>query len=96
MLLHGSTEWCREYIPSKVYDYFWTNRPIWGLICNNKQLHSLLKKRNSYISNVEDDQSIINSLKKIYLQWHSKTLHFQNAPAISVKNSVEKILKEVL
>lgn len=96
LLLHGSTEWCREYIPSKVYDYFWTNRPIWGLIYNNTQLHSLLTKRNSYISNVQDDQSIINSLKKIYFQWHSQTLHFQNTPAISVKNSVDKILKEVL
>ena len=77
LLLHGNTEWCREYIPSKVYDYFWTNRPIWGLIYENPQLAHLLNERNSYISDVENTRSIIDNLRKIFFNG-KKTFPFQN------------------
>ena len=96
LLLHGNTEWCREYIPSKLYDYFWTNRPIWGIIHENPQLAHLLNERNSYVSDVENTNSIFENLKKIYSQWEEKTLPFQNTPPISVKNAVKKIYDEIL
>ena len=95
LLLHGNSEWCREYIPSKLYDYFWTNRPIWGLIYENRQLTQLLIERNSYISDVENTSSIIENLKKIYSQWQEKKLPFQNTPPITVKNAVKKIYDEI-
>ena len=95
LLLHGNSEWCREYIPSKLYDYFWTNRPIWGLIYENRQLTQLLSERNSYISDVENTSSIIENLKKIYSQWQEKNLPFQNTPPITVKNAVKKIYDEI-
>ena len=34
----------------KLYDYFWTNRIIWGIIYENPQLAHLLNERNSYVS----------------------------------------------
>jgi hypothetical protein len=96
LLLHGNTEWCREYIPSKIYDYFWTNRPIWGIIYENPQLAQLLNDRNSYVSLVENPNSIFDNLKRIYYQWEEKTLPFQNIPPITVKNAVNKIYDEIL
>lgn len=96
LLLHGNTEWCREYIPSKLYDYFWTNRPIWGIIYDNPQLAHLLSERNSYVSDVENTNSIFENLKKIYFQWEKKILPFQNTPPITVKNAVKKIYDEIL
>ena len=96
LLLHGNTEWCREYIPSKLYDYFWTNRPIWGIIYENPQLAHLLNERNSYVSDIKNTNSIFENLKKIYYQWKEKTLPFQNTPPITVKNAVKKIYDEIL
>ena len=96
LLLHGNTEWCREYIPSKIYDYFWTNRPIWAIIYENPQLANLLNERNSYVSNVENSNSIFENLQKIYYQWEEKILPFQNKPPITVKNAVKKIYDEIL
>jgi len=96
LLLHGNTEWCREYIPSKVYDYFWTNRPIWGLIYKNPQLCNLLNERSSYISDVENTRSIIDNLRKIYLQWKEQSFLSQNVTPITVKNAVRKIYDEIL
>ncbi|WP_234409767.1 glycosyltransferase [Polynucleobacter acidiphobus] len=95
LLLHGSTEWCREYIPSKLYDYFWTSRPIWGLVYENLQLDTLLSRRESYVSDAKNPEAILNSLKKIYSDWIAKTLPEPSIPAISVEEAVEKILSEV-
>ena len=95
LLLHGNTEWCREYIPSKLYDYYWTNRPIWGLVYENPQLNTLLSERESYVSDAKNSEAILNSLKKIYLDWIAKTLPESSIPAISVEDAVQKILSEV-
>ena len=95
LLLHGNTEWCREYIPSKLYDYYWTNRPIWGLVYENPQLDNLLSKRESYVSDAKNPELILNSLKKIYSDWIAKALPEPSIPAISVEEAVEKILSEV-
>ena len=56
-----------------------------GSDIQNPQLTQLLIERNSYISNVENTNSIIENLKKIYSQWQEKTLPFQNKPPITVK-----------
>ena len=83
-------------ISPQLYDYFWTNRPIWGIIYKNPQLAYLLNERNSYVSDVENPNSIFENLKKIYFQWEEKTLPFQNTPPITVKNAVKKIYDEIL
>ena len=95
LLLHGNTEWCREYIPSKLYDYYWTNRPIWGLVYENPQLDTLLSRRESYVSDAKNPEVILNALKKIYSDWVAKTLPEPFVPAISVEEAVQKILSEV-
>jgi hypothetical protein len=95
LLLHGSTEWCQEYIPSKLYDYYWTSRPIWGLVYKNPQLDRLLSERNSYISNAVDSITILESLKRIYTDWAHQQLPNPMRSAITVEGAVESILQEV-
>lgn len=96
LLLHGSTEWCQEYIPSKLYDYFWTSRPIWGLVYKNPQLDRLLSERDSYISNAAYSISILESFKKIYTDWAHQQLPNPMKSAITVEGAVESILQEVM
>ncbi len=95
LLLHGNSEWCREYIPSKLYDYFWTNRPIWGLAYQNLQLEELLQSRSCYLSDADNSSSVLKTLKAIYTDWRHQRLPQQSTHAISVESAVKKILEQV-
>ncbi|MEO8163849.1 MAG: hypothetical protein ABI619_00500, partial [Betaproteobacteria bacterium] len=44
LLLHGMENFCEEYIPSKLYEYLWTQRPIIGLTWRNAHLDRILKE----------------------------------------------------
>lgn len=95
LLLHGESEWCREYIPSKLYDYFWTNRPIWGLVYKNPQLEKLLHSRQSYVSEADDISSVLKMIKAIYTDWQERKLPQQPVKTISVESAVKEILNQV-
>jgi hypothetical protein len=95
LLLHGNSEWCREYIPSKLYDYFWTNRPIWGLVYKNPQLEYLLQSRLSYMSKADHYESVLETIKAIYTDWKERKLPQQSIKAISVESAVKEILNQV-
>jgi hypothetical protein len=44
LLLHGVEPICAEYIPSKMYEYLWMQRPILALVHRNSQMADLLVK----------------------------------------------------
>lgn len=95
LLLHGNSEWCREYIPSKLYDYFWVDRPIWVISNVNNQLDRLARERNLYLSNVMQALSIQQELTKIWKDWTNQNLLFRDLKPITVESAVKKILDEV-
>jgi glycosyltransferase involved in cell wall biosynthesis len=45
LLLHGIEPICAEYIPSKLYEYLWMQRPILALVHDNPQMLDLLQKQ---------------------------------------------------
>jgi glycosyltransferase involved in cell wall biosynthesis len=42
LLLHGTEPICAEYIPSKMYEYFWMQRPILATVHCNPQMAQML------------------------------------------------------
>jgi len=48
LMLHGTDQWCAEYIPSKFYEYLWVPRPIWAITYRNEQLDKMLLDRLCY------------------------------------------------
>jgi hypothetical protein len=42
LLLHGTDLICAEYIPSKLYEYLWMQRPILALVHENPQMAEIL------------------------------------------------------
>jgi len=72
ILLHGAGEECAEYIPSKLYDYLWTGRPIWAVTHRNPQLNEMLGARNAYLSASGDDEGVALTLEKIWRDWQQK------------------------
>jgi glycosyltransferase involved in cell wall biosynthesis len=43
LLLHGEDAMCAEYIPSKLYEYLWMQRPILAIVHHNPQMAALIR-----------------------------------------------------
>ena len=93
--LHGNYEWCAEYIPSKLYDYYWTNRPILAVTNRNEQLDQILSDRNAYLSHTLDVSSIVGAIRIIWQDWQSKALRVMPFDPITPESAVNKILERV-
>ncbi|MGV0982209.1 MAG: glycosyltransferase [Polynucleobacter sp.] len=95
VLLHGNDEWCAEYIPSKLYDYLWTGRPIWGITHRNPQLDQMLLDRGAYLSPQSDPQAVALALERIWLDWKSQQLIEPKWLPVGVDQAAYRILSEV-
>jgi len=95
LLLHGNDEWCAEYIPSKMYEYFWMGRPIWAITHRNPQMNGLLAERNAYISTAGDEAAIDQALEQIWLDWQHKSLRPLTWKPIGVDQAAQQILNLV-
>jgi hypothetical protein len=95
ILLHGNDEWCAEYIPSKLYDYLWTGRPIWGITHRNLQLDQMLLDRFAYLSPQSDVDAVELALAKIWLDWKNQQLIEPQWLPVAVDQAVQKILAKV-
>lgn len=69
LLLHGTIPFCEEYIPSKLYEYFWAKRPVLGLVHHNPQLSGILKQLHHYAVEAEHTGLICDALEDIYSRW---------------------------
>jgi hypothetical protein len=95
LLLHGNDPVCAEYIPSKVYEYFWARRPILALTHMNPQLDELVGRFGGIIPTNMTPQGIADSLDVIWNKWKSKKLEPSDAPPIGVDVAVATILKHL-
>jgi hypothetical protein len=43
LLLHGEDPLCEEYIPSKLYEYLWMQRPILSIVHRNPQMSAMIR-----------------------------------------------------
>jgi hypothetical protein len=74
LLLHGTDPFCEEYIPSKYFEYLWTQRPVLGLIHNNPQLTGMLREFNHWATDAQDTDEIVQALEELYTRWQTDTL----------------------
>ena len=95
ILLHGNDEWCAEYIPSKLYDYLWTGRPIWGITHRNPQLDQMLLERSAYLSPQSDTEAVELAMERIWLDWKNQQLIEPKWLPVSVDQAVHNILAKV-
>ncbi|WP_296507207.1 glycosyltransferase [Rhodoferax sp.] len=52
LLLHGTEPICAEYIPSKLYEYLWMQRPILATVHDNPQMADLLRGQGHSVVDV--------------------------------------------
>jgi hypothetical protein len=70
LLLHGLEPFCEEYIPSKTYEYLWTQRPLLALVWRNAQMKELLESLGHLTVNAEDANGVKNALETLWARWN--------------------------
>ncbi len=93
ILLHGSDPFCEEYIPSKLFEYLWSKRPIIGMIWKNPQLERILLQRDQISLNSLDMSGLQEVLLLLLKKWEAGQLNdCETLVPFTVQNAVEKIV----
>jgi len=69
LLLHGTVPFCEEYIPSKMYEYLWTQRPILALVWRNPQMEHMLRELGHWAVKADDANSVASALEELHARW---------------------------
>lgn len=94
ILTHGQIPDCAEYIPSKVYEYFWAKRPIFGITHKNPQLDLLILDRNGYIAHTEDEEEIVKNIERSIHDWEVDNIKMATLQPISVDAATQIIIEK--
>ncbi len=81
LLLHGTIPVCEEYIPSKMYEYLWTQRPIMALVWHNAQMEHMLRELGHWAVKADDADSIASALEELHARWMRDDLADSGAPS---------------
>lgn len=82
LLLHGEEPICEEYIPSKLYEYLWMQRPILATVHRNSQMAEMLR-REGHVAVLtgapgqrsdETSQILAGELANLYHRWRAAGL----------------------
>jgi hypothetical protein len=98
LLMHGMIAECPEYIPSKLYEYFWSRRPVLALTWRNEQLDALVREHGGMVASTDDQEAVVSAIASAYAAWQAGTLdaESQRALPLGVGQAVERILSECL
>jgi len=92
LLLHGTVPFCEEYIPSKMYEYLWTQRPILALVWHNPQMERMLRELGHWAVKADDAEEIIKALEELYTRWIQNDLADSDKPTpYTTYNTVQTI-----
>jgi hypothetical protein len=92
LLVHGSIDDCREYIPSKVYEYFWARRPVIALTHENPQLDSMVRERGGFVAPYIDSAAAEAVLRQAIRDWENDKLQVSGVPPLGTGQAVATIL----
>jgi O-antigen ligase len=83
-----------ETIPSKVYEYLLTSRPILGLIYHNQELAALLTTNGHKVVPADDVQATALALRELLAAWVDERLVSRPAQKIwTVAEAVERLCR---
>lgn len=81
LLLHGTVPFCEEYIPSKTYEYLWTQRPILALVWRNPQMEQMLQALGHQTVPSNDPDMVAVALEELHARWTRNDLADSNVPS---------------
>lgn len=101
LLLHGEDPLCEAYIPSKLYEYLWMQRPILAVVHRNPQMAAMIRDQGHLVvetGNVEPNGTQVKPeltphLTQLFDQWCTQGLpdNGRDSP-YTTKAAVERLL----
>jgi glycosyltransferase involved in cell wall biosynthesis len=86
LLLHGQEPICAEYIPSKLYEYLWMQRPILATAYSNPQMAYILRHAGHTAietsKQVNGATSLANELTVLFERWKHYGLADNGMPSL--------------
>ncbi len=104
LLLHGEEPICEEYIPSKLYEYLWMQRPILATVHRNPQMAEMLRGQGhiAVITGAAGEggettgQDLATALEPLFDRWRSEGLPDSGRISLyTTEAAVKKLLKHV-
>jgi glycosyltransferase involved in cell wall biosynthesis len=93
LLLHGTEDFCEEYIPSKLYEYLWTERPILALVWRNPQMRRMLQDLGHWAVDADDAAEVEGALRELVDRWRRGDLADAGRPSPhTVKAAVTQLV----
>ena len=93
VILHGSGLICEEYVPSKVYEYLLTGRPVLALTPVTSELGRIVLECGHRVVDPDDVHAIKDALAECIMQWQSGDLdEICRESPYTIKNTVDKFL----
>ena len=94
LAMHGSVPECSEYIPSKMYDYFWAKRPVLALTHRNAQLDRLVAEHGGTAVDTLAPEAIVRAIGELHAAWQAGAIDQPvSVPPIGVDSAVRRILQ---
>ena len=98
LLQHGIEPMCAEYIPSKLYEYLWMQRPILGLIYRNPQLTAMLNSLGHYAVPANDIVAQTDRIHSLFKAWQQSNGLADNGleSPFTTEGAVKALLNRVM
>lgn len=93
LAMHGQVPECEQYIPSKLYDYFWARRPVLALTWRNAQLDALVRAHGGTTAPTDDPAAIEAAIESLVERWQAGALPDVDVPPVSVEQAVARIVE---
>jgi glycosyltransferase involved in cell wall biosynthesis len=92
LLLHGSGPVCDEYIPSKIYEYLLTGRPILALAARSTELEEMVRTTGHAYVPPDDEKAVKRLLADFVERWQTGGLPDRPAPSpYTIASAVESL-----
>lgn len=93
LVIHGTDIVCEEYVPSKVYEYLLTSRPIFGMGLPGSELDDLLTQKGHVFSDISDIKKVKKCIADFVRKWEEEDLtDIPSYTPITVEAYVKKLM----
>jgi hypothetical protein len=76
LLIQNTDDVSFETIPSKVYEYLLTRRPILALVYRNPELQAMLERMGHTVVQADDEETIKRGLETYIDLWNQNLLEY--------------------
>jgi len=92
VLIQNVADYSAETIPSKVYEYLASGRPILGLVHRNAELAGMLTGLGHTVAEAADAGSVRGAISEIYRRWEAGALETEAGYPYTIASAVDRLI----